>query len=130
MKITLAQELTRRANDFDIILDDVAITHLNFGAEFTTAIERKQVAQQEAERSKYLVMKADQEQQAAVIRAEGEAEAATLISAAMQKAGPALVELRRIEASREIAELLSKAKNVAYLPNSGVIMNIGGGRSD
>ncbi len=123
---TVRELLTRRAVDFGLILDDVSITHLGFGAEFTASIERKQVAQQEAERSKFLVMKADQEQQAAVIRAEGEAEAASLISNAMLKAGPALVTLRRIEASREIAETLSKSPNVAYLPSSGsVIMNVG-----
>lgn len=38
---------------------DVSITHLAFGREFTEAIEAKQVAQQEAERSKFVVMKAE-----------------------------------------------------------------------
>jgi hypothetical protein len=42
---------------------DVSITHLAFGKEFTKAIEMKQVAQQEAERSKFLVMRAEQEKQ-------------------------------------------------------------------
>lgn len=37
-------------------------------------------AQQEAERSKFIVMKAEQEKRAAVIRAEGESEAARLVS--------------------------------------------------
>ena len=32
-------------------------THLTFGKEFSEAIEKKQVAQQEAERSKFVVMK-------------------------------------------------------------------------
>ena len=40
---------------------DVSITHLTFGKEFTHAIEQKQVAQQEAERQKFVVMKAEQE---------------------------------------------------------------------
>lgn len=39
------------------MLDDVSITHLNFGKEYTAAIEAKQVAQQEAERAKFLVEK-------------------------------------------------------------------------
>ena len=30
-------------------------THLTFGREFTDAVEQKQVAQQEAERARYLV---------------------------------------------------------------------------
>lgn len=41
-------------------VDDVAITHLSFGTEFTKAVESKQVAQQEAERARFVVMKADQ----------------------------------------------------------------------
>ena len=45
--------LVNRARDFHITLDDVAITHLQFGKEFTQAIEGKQVAQQNAE--KYLI---------------------------------------------------------------------------
>ncbi|XP_047147626.1 prohibitin-3, mitochondrial-like, partial [Vigna umbellata] len=72
--------LIRRAKDFNIVLDDVAITHLSYGSEFSRAVEQKQVAQQEAERSKFVVMKAEQERRAAIIRAEGESDAAKLIS--------------------------------------------------
>lgn len=32
-----------RANDFGIELEDIAITHLSFGTEFTRAVEAKQV---------------------------------------------------------------------------------------
>ena len=35
-------KLVDRANDFHIILDDVSITHLNFGQEYTAAVEAKQ----------------------------------------------------------------------------------------
>ena len=80
------------------ILDDVSITHLTFGREFAKAIENKQVAQQDAERQQFIVTKADQERKAAIIRAEGEAEAASLISRAMQAAGNGLIEVRRIDA--------------------------------
>ncbi|XVF60106.1 hypothetical protein PTKIN_Ptkin08bG0017100 [Pterospermum kingtungense] len=108
--------LTQRARDFNIELADVAITHLSYGAEFSRAVEQKQVAQQEAERSRYVVMKADQERRASVIRAEGESEAAKLISEATAATGMGLIELRRIEASREIASTLARSPNVAYLP--------------
>lgn len=110
------ESLVRRAKDFNILLDDVAITHLSYGAEFSRAVEQKQVAQQEAERSKFVVAKADQERRAAIIRAQGESEAAKLISEATASAGMGLIELRRIEASREIAATLAKTPNVAYLP--------------
>jgi hypothetical protein len=60
----------------------VAITDLKFGKEFTAAIESKQVAEQDAERARFLVMKAEQEKRAVVIRAEGESESASLVSLA------------------------------------------------
>ncbi|KAF7824866.1 prohibitin-3, mitochondrial-like [Senna tora] len=110
------ESLVRRAKDFNIVLDDVAITHLSYGSEFSRAVEQKQVAQQEAERSKFVVMKAEQERRAAIIRAEGESESAKLISDATAAAGMGLIELRRIEASREVASTLAKSPNVAYLP--------------
>jgi regulator of protease activity HflC (stomatin/prohibitin superfamily) len=75
---------------------------IRFGKEFTTAVEQKQIAQQDAERAKFVVEKAEQERQAAVIRAEGEAEAANTISKALNRAGDAFVQFRKIEAAREI----------------------------
>lgn len=132
----------------------------SFGKEFTTAVEQKQIAQQDAERAKFVVEKvsarsvrwqqgrrramardladeglrivkkhthhdqpahylfpsntttsltlpssqAEQERQAAVIRAEGEAEAAATISKALNRAGEAFVQFRRIEASKDIGK--------------------------
>ena len=124
--------LTARAENFHLILDDVAITHLSFGREFARAIEEKQVAQQDAERQTYVVMKADQERKANVIRAEGEAEAANLISKAMAAAGNGLIEVRRIDTAKDVAKTLARARNVTYLPkqgggaggNSGILLNI------
>lgn len=110
--------LTKRAAEFHIKLDDVAITDLKFGKEFTAAIESKQVAEQDAERAKFLVEKSEQEMKAAIIRAEGESCAAKVISEALQQS-PALIELRRIEAAKDVAETLSRARNVTYLPSGG-----------
>ncbi|ORX66371.1 prohibitin-like protein [Linderina pennispora] len=126
----IRDELLARAQEFNIELEDVSITHMTFGKEFTVAVEKKQIAQQEAERARFVVEKAEQEKHAAIIRAEGEAMAADRISTALQKAGPGLVKLRRIEASREIAETLSGARNVTYLPQGNsngnqMLLNIG-----
>lgn len=75
---------------------------ISFGKEFTSAVEQKQIAQQDAERAKFIVEKAEQERQASVIRAEGQAEAANTISKALNKAGDAFVQFKKIETSREI----------------------------
>jgi hypothetical protein len=47
--------LAERARYFNIILEDVSITNLTFSKEYTAAVEAKQVAQQEAERAKFIV---------------------------------------------------------------------------
>ncbi|KAF1823767.1 uncharacterized protein K489DRAFT_318256 [Dissoconium aciculare CBS 342.82] len=109
-------ELTKRATEFNIALEDVSITHMTFGREFTKAVEEKQIAQQEAERARFIVEKAEQERQANVIRAEGESEAADVISKAMAKSGDGLIQIRRLETMRDVAEKLAGNPNVSYLP--------------
>jgi len=47
--------LSKRAQEFNIILDDVSITDLQFSRDFASAIEQKQVSQQRAERAKFIV---------------------------------------------------------------------------
>ena len=39
----MRRELFERAKDFNIILDDVAITELSFSSQYTAAVEAKQV---------------------------------------------------------------------------------------
>ena len=56
---------------------------MQFTRDFTEAIESKQVAQQQAERAKYIVLKREEEMKAAIIEAEGQAEAAKLVSDAI-----------------------------------------------
>jgi len=119
-----------RASQFNILMDDVSITHLTYGKEFARAIEEKQIAEQEAERHKFMVAMSEQERQATVIRSEGEAEAAKMISAALQKHGQGLIEVRRIDAAKDIAESLAKSPNVMYLPQGQqmLLSMPGGGR--
>ncbi|KNC36122.1 prohibitin [Plasmodium falciparum RAJ116] len=98
---SVREQLVQRAKDFNILLDDASITHLSFSNEYEKAVEAKQVAQQEAERSKYVVLKAEQEKKSTIIKAQGEAEVAKLIGLAV-KDNPAFMELKKIELSREV----------------------------
>ena len=82
MSRLVRENLTRRALRFNIVLDDVSITHVAFSPEFTHAVEAKQVrglastsvsnillitslqvAQQTALRAAFLVDQAIQEKQ-------------------------------------------------------------------
>merc|ERR1711957_772701 len=83
----IREAIVQRAKTFHIMMDDVSITHLTYGKEFSRAIEEKQVAEQDAERQKFIVQMSEQERQATVIRAEGEAEAAQMISEALRTHG-------------------------------------------
>ena len=100
---------------------------MTFGKEFTRAVEEKQIAQQEAERARFIVEKAEQERQANVIRAEGEADAADTISKAIARSGEGLIMIRRIETQKDVAQMLSHNPNVAYLPGGGGGGGSGGG---
>ncbi|CAI8618182.1 unnamed protein product [Vicia faba] len=115
--------LTERAANFNIALDDVSITSLTFGKEFTAAIEAKQVAAQEAERAKFVVEKSEQDKKSAVIRAQGEAKSAILIGQAIAN-NPAFIALRKIEAAREIAHIISNAANKIYLNSDDLLLNL------
>lgn len=115
--------LAERARFFNIILDDVSITQLTFSREYTGAVEAKQVAQQEAERAKFIVDKAEQDKQSAIIRAQGEAQSAKLIGEAIQQ-NPAFLTLRKIEAARDIASTISSSANRVFLNSDSLLLNL------
>jgi len=116
-------QLQNRANEFGLVLDDVSMTHLQFQSEFQNSIEQKQVAQQEAERAKYIVLKREFETQATVIRAEADAEAARLVSEAIGKFGPGLVAMRKIEAAQYMVEQMAQNPNINFV-HGGNTMNM------
>lgn len=117
------QNLLERSEEFWITLEDVSITDLSFGQEFMKAVEMKQVAQQDAERAKFVVMQAAQEKKSAIIRAEADARSAELIGAAVAE-NPAFIELRRIEAATEIAQTISRSNNRVFLETDSLLMNL------
>jgi prohibitin 2 len=122
----IRQRLVQRANDFGILLDDVAITHLSFSPEYEKAVESKQVAQQQAERARFLVLKAQEEKKRTIIHAEGERESARMIGDAI-KANPGFVELRRISVAKEISALLARSNNRMVLSTESLLLNLMGG---
>ncbi|KIZ07838.1 Prohibitin-2 [Monoraphidium neglectum] len=115
--------LGERARYFGIILEDVSITALTFSKEYTAAVEAKQVAQQEAERAKFIVDKALQDKQSAIVRAQGEAQSARLIGQAIQQ-NPAFIALRKIEAARDIAGTIASSANRVFLNAESLMLNI------
>ncbi|XP_058538241.1 prohibitin-2 [Neofelis nebulosa] len=123
VSLLIRRELTERAKDFSLILDDVAITELSFSREYTAAVEAKQVAQQEAQRAQFLVEKAKQEQRQKIVQAEGEAEAARMLGEALSK-NPGYIKLRKIRAAQNISKTIATSQNRIYLTADNLVLNL------
>lgn len=78
VKSAISDQLKERLIKYNIIIDDVSITDFQFSPEFNEAIEKKQIAQQEAERAEYLRQQAEIEKETIILQAQGEAEAQRL----------------------------------------------------
>lgn len=123
VSLLVRKELIARARDFNIILDDVSITELSFGREYTAAVEAKQVAQQEAQRALFEVQQAIQEKQRKIVQAEGEAESAKMLGEAIAK-NPGYLKLRKIRAAQNVARTIAKSQNLVYLNAQSLMLNI------
>lgn len=85
-----------------------------------------QIAQQEAERAKFVVEKAVQDKIQTVIKAEGEARSAKMLSDTIRDQ-PEFLDLRKIEAAREIAKTISSSNNTVYLNADNLLFNLTSG---
>ncbi|KAL3270444.1 hypothetical protein HHI36_020996 [Cryptolaemus montrouzieri] len=123
VSLLVRRELVERAQDFNLILDDVSITELSFGKEYTAAVEAKQVAQQEAQRAAFIVERAKQERQQKIVQAEGEAEAAKMLGEAIGR-NPGYLKLRKIRAAQNISRTIANSQNKVYLNGNSLMLNI------
>lgn len=123
VSLLIRRELVERAADFNIILDDVSLTELSFGKEYTAAVESKQVAQQEAQRAAFFVERARQERQQKIVQAEGEAEAAKMLGLAIGQ-NPGYLKLRKLRAAQSIARTIATSQNRVYLSANSLMLNI------
>lgn len=85
MKKDIDDMLIARLASYGVTLHDVSIVNFTYSKEFTTAIERKQVAEQAAKEAAYVAAKAIEEARAAVNKARGQAESQALVRQTMTK---------------------------------------------
>ncbi len=90
------QDITGRLKAYDIMVEPsgLSITNFDFSPEFNHAIEAKQVAQQDAEKQKYVLQQAELQKQTAIAKAEGTAKAAQLNAESLKVQGAGLVIAR------------------------------------
>jgi len=118
----ILDRLKKRANEFNIIINDVSIVDLGFTPDFKAAVESKQVAQQEAERAKFLVEKAIQDRLSTIITAQGIAESAKIIGDSIGK-NPNYLKIKRIEAITKIAEIVAGSENRIFLDTNTILLS-------
>lgn len=78
LKAEIDNALKTRLVDYGVIVDDISLVDFAFSPEFNKAIERKQIAEQEAKQAEFVAVKASKEALAQVNRAKGQAEAQRL----------------------------------------------------
>jgi regulator of protease activity HflC (stomatin/prohibitin superfamily) len=71
--------LGERLDRYGIIVLDTSVVDLTFSPEFSRAVEEKQIAEQRAQRAVYIAQEAEQEAEANINRAKGQAEAQRLL---------------------------------------------------
>lgn len=79
VKSKVDDALTARLTSYHIKVDDISLVHIHFSQRFSEAVETKQIAEQEAKKAGFVVLKAQKEAEAKVNLARGEAEAQRLI---------------------------------------------------
>ena len=79
-----------------IVLEEMLLRNVQFSKEFQQAIENKQIAQQEAQRMKYVLERQELEKKRKIIEAEGEAESLRLKGRALAE-NPALIQYEYVK---------------------------------
>jgi len=123
VQLDMEKTLKEKLKDKYIIVDTLLLRNVKFSEEYRQAIERKQIAQQEAERMKYVLEKAEKEKeekviiasgdkQAAIIRAEGEAQAIKLKGESLRQ-NPAVINYEYVQRiSPNIKTIITDGKSI------------------
>ena len=92
----IQRELSENFKSNYLILDEVLLRDIRFPAEFQSAIEQKQVAEQQAQQMIFEVDRARSEKQQKIVEAQGEAEAIRKKADALAR-NPQLIQYEYIQ---------------------------------
>lgn len=90
----IEDEIKQQMAPYNVTVSEVNITNFSFSKEYAEAIERKQVAQQNALKAKYDLQRVEVEARQKIASAQGQAKAQRLIQSTLTDA---LIRLRAIE---------------------------------
>lgn len=99
-------------SQYGVLVDDVSLVDITFTKEFSAAVERKQIAEQEAQQAAYEAQKAIKQAEAEVNRAKGQAEAQKLLQASTT---PAILQQRAIEKWTGVLPVVMGSSTIPFL---------------
>jgi regulator of protease activity HflC (stomatin/prohibitin superfamily) len=108
----IEKQIRESLTPYNVTIDAVNITNFSFSAEYSKAIENKQVAQQRALQANYELQKTQIDSQQQVVKAEAQAKATVLAAEAESKA----LELKRKAVTPELIMLDAVQKWDGKLP--------------
>ncbi len=114
---TAMAKLGGNLSRYHIIVDDIYLSNIRFGADYERAIEAKQVAQQQVETQKQVLAQREIEAKQKVASAKGEAESTVIVAEGMAKGNEVL--------ARSISPLLVQYKSIEKW--NGVLPQVSGG---
>lgn len=86
--------LLTRLSNYHIQVDDLSLVHVHFSERFMEAVEAKQIAEQEAKKAGFTVMKAQKEAEVMVNLAQGEARSQMLLQESLT---PEILKKQKID---------------------------------
>lgn len=119
----IKQRIQEKAKELFLDIDDCALIDILFSAQFSEAIEKKQVAQQEAERMKFFVEQALEDKKSTIIKTIGETEAVKKFGEANQYSN-AFLMLRRLETAKHMSKLVKNSSNRIMLDTNAFFLNL------
>ncbi len=102
MEAQITDQLTKIFSDNNIILQDFVLRNIRFSDEYATAVEQKQIAEQQAQQAKFVVESKKQEAEQARQTAQGAADAAVIAAK-----GAAQARIVQAEAEAKALQLVA-----------------------
>ncbi len=100
---------------YNILLDSVLVRDVRVSDEFQKALENKHIAQQEAERMKYVLEKEEKEKERKIIEAEGDAQAIRIKGQALAQ-NPALIQYEYVQKiAPNVQAIITDGKSILSL---------------
>lgn len=121
----IVESLSQKLKQYDLYVDSVSVTNFSFSEAYSSAIEAKQVAEQNANKAKNDLTRIQVEAQQKVVEAKAQADSMQLQK---QVVTPELLDFKRLEIQKIMVEKWSGAFPTTYMSNQNPMMMLNMGK--